>query len=86
MTLEPYNPERLDALALRMLDICAKLRGAAQIARDEQLASLSLHDRKALEWLARLEEWAIAAESDARKQAQIERGARRAERLQKRAD
>ncbi len=57
MTLDPYTPDRLDELALRVLDVCSQLRGMARRARDEQLAQFALHDKKALEWLARLEEW-----------------------------
>ncbi len=65
MTLERYDPDRLDALSLRLLDICVHLRNAARTARDEQLPAVELHDRKALEWMRKLEIWAIEAEADA---------------------
>jgi len=64
MTLEPYDPDRLDALSLRLLDVCVHLRNVARTARDEQLAPVDLHDRKALEWLEKLEVWAIEAEAN----------------------
>lgn len=63
MTLEPYNPDRIDQLALRVLDVCARLRAMAQTCREQQLPAIDLHDRKALEWLAKMEEWAVDAES-----------------------
>jgi hypothetical protein len=64
MTLEPYTPDRLDELALRVLDVCGQLRGMARRARDERLQEFALHDKKALEWLAHLEEWAHKSGAD----------------------
>jgi hypothetical protein len=63
MTLQPYDPERLDALTLRVLDVCVHLRNVARTARLEQLPAVDVHDRKALEWLENLEHWAIEAEA-----------------------
>jgi hypothetical protein len=83
MTLEAYNPDRLDALSLRALDLCARVRNLARISRDEQLPAVELHDRKALEWLEKLEEWAIGAEAEMHRRVQLHRGARRAERIVK---
>ena len=57
MTLEPYDPDRLDSLSLRVLDLCARLRNLARQSREEQLPPIDLHDRKALEWLEKLEDW-----------------------------
>lgn len=57
MTLEAYNPQRLDQLSLRLLDLCARLRSMARQGQLEQLPSLDLHDRKALEWIENLENW-----------------------------
>jgi hypothetical protein len=78
MTLEPYGPERLDELALRLLDVCAKLRGMARRSRDEQLGAILLHDKKALDWIARLEEWAHKTEADLEVQVLKARGQRKA--------
>lgn len=78
MTLEAYTPERLDELALRTLDVCSRLRIMARRSRDAELATFSLHDKKALEWLARLEEWAQKTESDLEVQVLKARGQRKA--------
>ena len=76
MTLQRYDSDRLDALSLRVLDICVHLRNAARIARDEQLPAVDLHDRKALEWIEKLELWAIEAEANANARVMKARGAR----------
>jgi hypothetical protein len=79
MTLEPYDADRLDQAALRILDISAAFRQMATILRAEPDLDFSMHDKKAAEWLANLEHW--AAESRAKLEvAQIRRrGAHRAE-------
>lgn len=64
MTLEPYDPNRLDALALRMLDLCGRVRAMARQSRDEELDCLELHDRKALEYLDHFEAWLYKAEAE----------------------
>ncbi len=64
MTLEPYNPDRLDTLALRLLDLCARVRAMARLSRDQQVERLDLHDRKALEYLDKFEEWLYKAEAE----------------------
>jgi hypothetical protein len=78
MTLQPYSPERLDRLTLRMLDVCSRLRGMAQHARSESVDEFQLHDKKALEWIDRLEEWSQKSEADLKVALMRERGARRA--------
>lgn len=82
MTLEPYDPERLDALTLRVLDICIHLRNIARTAREEQVPAVDLHDRKALEWLEKLEAWAIGAEADVNGLVMKARGTRRGRSVQ----
>jgi hypothetical protein len=79
MTLEAYDPERLDALALRTLDVCARLRNLARTSREAQLPAVELHDRKALEWLEKLELWAIDAEGELHKHVERSKGNRAAE-------
>ena len=64
MTLEPYNPDRLDALSLRLLDLCARVRAMGRLSRDQQVDRLELHDRKALEYLDKFEEWLYKAEAE----------------------
>ena len=58
MTLEPYDPEKLDALSLRVLDIACLLRQMAATSRETAVSSIALHDKKPLEWLSKLEDWA----------------------------
>jgi hypothetical protein len=79
MTLEPYDADRLDQTALRILDVAASFRQMAAALRREPDIEFSMHDKKAAEWLAHLERW--AAESQAKLEvAQIKRrGAARAE-------
>jgi hypothetical protein len=81
MTLVPYDPDRLDALSLRTLDLCARLRNLARTSREEQLPTVDLHDRKALEWLEKLEEWAISAEAELHRRVQLAKGTRLAKRV-----
>ena len=69
MTLETYEPARIDALSLRLLDVAVALRQISRLARDEGLDEVPLHDRKAQEWLARLEEWAHDADARVRRAA-----------------
>jgi len=78
MTLEPYNPERIDALSLRVLDLCARLRNLANQCRKEELPPIDLHDRKALEWLDKLEAWLLRAEAEVERSAWKNRGQRSA--------
>jgi hypothetical protein len=78
MTLQPYTPDRLDNLTLRVLDIASRLRTMATRARGEALEEFLLHDKKALEWLAHLEEWAQKADADIELAQLKQRGSRRA--------
>jgi len=78
MTLEHYTPDRLDQLALRLLDVCSQVRDMAERAREQQLEPFPLHDKKALEWLVRLEEWAQKSAADFELALVRNRGARRA--------
>lgn len=63
MTLRRYTPRDLDNFCLRMLDICSKVRRISREASQHRLSGLSLNDKKALESVARLEEWACKAET-----------------------
>ncbi|MCE5269372.1 MAG: hypothetical protein LLG00_15965 [Planctomycetaceae bacterium] len=64
MTLEPYDPQRLDQFALRLLDLAAILREMAQRSREHGISDLALHDKKALEWCTKLEQWAEKTRGD----------------------
>lgn len=79
MTLEPYDPDRLDALALRMLDLCARVRAMARQGRQEGIDRLELHDRKAREYLDRFEQWLFKAEAELPRAVMKTRGQRHAE-------
>ncbi len=50
----------------------------ARRSRDEQLGVVSLHDKKALDWIARLEEWAHKTEADLEVQVRKAQGQRKA--------
>lgn len=58
MTLQPYSPEKMEKLALRLLDISAQLRSIAKDQRTNQLEELRVNDKKALVWCENLEIWA----------------------------
>jgi hypothetical protein len=61
MTLIPYQAEQFDRLALRFLDLAATFRYIAQRSRDDGIENVAVHDKKANEWLAKLELWAEEA-------------------------
>jgi hypothetical protein len=79
MTLVPYDADRLDETSLRILDIAAKIRQMASLVRCEPGVELTIHEKKAAEWLAHLERW--AAESQAKLELALvkKKGAKRAE-------
>jgi hypothetical protein len=64
MTLQTYDPYRLDQLALRLLDLAAIVRQMANRSREHGVADVALHDKKALEWCAKLEQWAHKTRAD----------------------
>ena len=64
MVLEPYTPDQLDQIALRVLDVCTQIRDIARRSREQRLERIPLHDKKALEWLGKLEEWAAKSQRD----------------------
>ncbi|MGD9720809.1 MAG: hypothetical protein AB7O59_14055 [Pirellulales bacterium] len=82
MTLEAYDPDRLDQLALRMLDLCARVRTMARQSREAGVEKLDLHDRKAREHLDRFEEWLYKAEAELPRAIMKERGRRHARQAQ----
>jgi hypothetical protein len=84
MTLEAYEPGELDSLALRLLDVAAAVRRLAMRCRDEKLKSVTLNDRKALEWIGNIEAWASKAEADLELVVLKQRGAKRAQELARR--
>ena len=78
MTLQSYSPEKLDELTLRALDLAASLREMATKCRENDVPSADLHDRKALEWLSRLEEWTQKSSAELEVRIIGHRGAKRA--------
>ena len=64
MTLQTYDPRQVDELALRLLDLAANVRQMANRSRENGIAEFALHDKKALEWCAKLEQWAHKTRSD----------------------
>ena len=78
MTLQPYGPDRLDGLALRAFDIASILRSMAEECRAREIDSVDLHDKKSLEWIARLDQWAHDAEAKFQMQLIKDRGSKKA--------
>ena len=64
MTLQRYNPQELDQFALRLLDLAAMLREMANISRENGITDVALHDKKAQEWCAKLEDWLHKTRAD----------------------
>jgi hypothetical protein len=64
MTLQTYGPEKLDEMALRVLDLAGIVRQMASESREQGISDLPLHDRKALLWLGNLETWAHKGQRD----------------------
>ncbi len=58
MTLELYTPERLERLAMRFFDLAAEVREMAKTARQKDIESVAIHDKKVLLWIDSLEHWA----------------------------
>ena len=81
MTLIPYDPPRLDELALRIFDMAAVYRRLAQRCRQEGIENVTLHDKKAMEWLAKLEFWAHESTQKLNLVELHHRGARRAKEI-----
>jgi hypothetical protein len=79
MTLEPYGPDRLDVLSLQVLDICLNLRRISQVCREEQLGNIALNDKKALEWIGKLEQWVYKAQAETERSVTKNRAVRRAQ-------
>ena len=59
MTLEPYDADKLDALAMRFLDLAATFRNMAQATRLERLENVNLHATRPLEGKANASHRAI---------------------------
>ena len=64
MTLQTYDPRQVDQLALRLLDLAAIVRQVANQSREHGIADLAMHDKKALEWCTKLEQWAHKTRAD----------------------
>ncbi|MBX9791690.1 MAG: hypothetical protein K2Y37_22435 [Pirellulales bacterium] len=78
MTLEAYNQQRIDELSLRVLEVATSLRNMARLVHENGLQRVAMHDKKALEWLAKLEDWALKSQAALELAAHRTRGARRA--------
>jgi hypothetical protein len=76
MTLKPYDADELDQLALRILDVSCQLRQMSLAKREMPELDLTVHEKKALEWLAHLETWAADARARLEMAAIRQRGAR----------
>lgn len=64
MTLQAYDPQKLDEFSLRLLDLAAIVRQMATRSREYAITDIALHDKKALEWCVKLEQWAHKTQAD----------------------
>ncbi len=64
MTLRTYDPSKLDQFALRLFDLAANLRQMANRSRELGIEDFPLHDKKALEWCSKLEQWTHKTQAD----------------------
>src|SRR4051812_48010851 len=78
MTLVPFTSEKLDALALRLLDIANVLRRMSNASRDYGVTGFELHAQKPDEWLGHLEDWVLEGEGKLATAINKQRGDRRA--------
>ncbi len=79
MTLQPYTPDRLDEIALRMLDLAALFRQLSHGVREQEVQSLTLHDKKALDWCSKLESWGRKCQAEMEFKIHSAKAARRAQ-------
>lgn len=86
MTLQPYDPDKLDQLALRLLDQAAAMREMAHLCREYRIKDLVLHDKKANEWCENLERWTRKAKAELQMKAIDIRAAKRADAVARRDD
>ena len=63
MTLQPYDAQRLDDIALRLLDLAGSVRQLSALCRENDLSTVQIHDKKAQEWIAKLDDRARDADS-----------------------
>lgn len=57
MTLQTYDAEMLDRFALQLFDLASSVREMANLSREHAITDLPLHDKKAQEWCAKLQQW-----------------------------
>lgn len=69
MTLQPYDAQRLDDIALLLLDLAGSVRQMSRLCREHDLSTVQIHDKKAQEWIAKLDDW--ARDADARLQTSL---------------
>jgi hypothetical protein len=63
---------------MRLFDAGARVRRIAKLCRDEELGGVTLHDRKVLEWLEKLDDWTLRSEAEAALQVSRHQGRRQA--------
>jgi hypothetical protein len=86
MTLQPYDPDKLDQLALRLLDQAAAMREMAHLCREYRIRDLVLHDKKANEWCENLERWTRKAKAELQMKSIDIRAVQRADAVARRGD
>ncbi len=64
MTLQPYDVQKLDSLAIRLLDLAAIAREMSMICGEYDIQTFALHDKKAREWWENLDRWLRKARAE----------------------
>ena len=64
MTLQPYDVQKLDCLAIRLLDLAAIAREMSTICDEYDIQTFALHDQKARQWWENLDRWLHKARAE----------------------
>lgn len=64
MTLNRYDADDLDEVAMAILDVASNVRNMSKICRTTAIRDVQINDRKAREWIEKLNDWSRKALSD----------------------
>ena len=64
MTLQTYDAQKLDWLALQLLDLAATARQMSTLCGEYDIETFALHDKKALQWWRNLDRWLCKARAE----------------------
>ena len=64
MTLQTYDAEKLDSLALQLLDLAVTARKMSTLCSEYDIQIFALHDKKARQWWGNLDRWLRKARAE----------------------